>query len=710
MSIDSTQFRVVLSAIERDPTLLTLLRGMKWDDVCEDLISETLSIASATSAPPVWLVRELLLSGRRVNDSIDDLGMPYVPLSRIISGEYVEKSVEDLIHHTPLDSDVLTAAVRALKADNQGELAARLALAKWPSIAEPVSIAALQIETYVEHSPAVNIRIEGTALTNFLATEMRNAFACKGRNVHVDAGEFGQSIRYFMEDDGVGYDAVFVQLDLAALAEPDWREFKEAEIGNKIEERIEQFLDSLARFANRASIPVIANTFPAPSQPVFGNIDIGHQLGLARITAWANARLAEVAHTSGLIVFDVNVALSEVPPSQWTDPKFWFYGRAPFSPMASRHLAAGFVDVWSAATKGPAKVLALDLDNTLWGGVFGDDGVNGLALGDDYPGNAFKAMQNECLRLKNQGFLLVILSKNEPDAWDVFDAHPGAVLGKKDFVATRINWAPKPDNIREIAEELNLGLDAFVFIDDSPQERAAMRLQLPQVVVPEMPEDVARRPGWLRGLPELRIGQLTAEDARRSDMYIADKDRISLKNTTESYETYLASLEQRLIVRNVDEKLVPRVAQMHMRTNQFNLTTVRHDERAIRDRISDGQFMVVAGEVSDKFGDQGLAIAAVVECRGDEAEIDSFLMSCRVAGRGVEYAFLSAILTRLEKRGVQTVFGTYIPTPRNNMVSGFYENAGFSPHKCTSNLEHWRWNFGGSNLYYSNIKLVIDDE
>lgn len=710
MSIDSTQFRVVLSAIELDPTLLILLRGMKWNDVSEDLISETLSIASATSDPPVWLVRELLLSGRRVNISIENLGMPYVPLSRIISGENVEKSVEDLVNQTLLDSDVLIAAVRALKADKQGELAARLSLAKWPAIAEPVSIAALQIETYVKRFPTVNIRVEGTAFTNFLATEVRNAFACRGRNAQVDAGEFGQSIRYFMEDDGVGYDAVFVQSDLASIAEPDWREFNDAEIGGKIEERIEQFVDSLARFANRAAIPVITNTFPAPAQSAFGNIDIVHQLGLARITAWANARLAEVAYTSGLIVFDVNEALSEVPLSQWTDPKFWFYGRAPFSPMVSRYLAAGFVDVWSAATKGPAKVLALDLDNTLWGGVFGDDGINGLALGDDYPGNAFKAMQNECLRLKNQGFLLVILSKNEPDAWDVFEAHPGTALRKKDFVATRINWAPKPDNIREIAEELNLGLDAFVFIDDSPQERAAMRLQLPQVVVPEMPEDVARRPGWLRGLSELRIGRLTAEDTRRSDMYIADKDRTSLKNTAESYETYLASLEQRLIVRNVDEKHVPRVAQMHMRTNQFNLTTVRHDDRAILDRISNRQFIVLAGEVSDKFGDQGLVIVAVVECRGVEAEIDSFLMSCRVAGRGVEYAFLSAILARLEKRGVQTVFGTYIPTPRNNMVSGFYKNAGFSPCKSNKNVERWQWNFGGSKIFYNNIKLVVDDE
>src|SRR4029078_10700681 len=177
---------------------------------------------------------------------------------------------------------------------------------------------------------------------------------------------------------------------------------------------------------------------------------------------------------------------------------------------------AVFARACKARQRGPVKVVAVDFDNTLWGGVFGDDGIDKLACGDDFPGNAFKAFQRDCLRLKAQGLLLVGLSKNNPDAIDVFVKHPGMALKAEDFAATPINWEPKPDNIRRLARELNLGLDSFLFLDDSPHEREAMRRMCPEVFVPEMPADPALRPGWLRALRCTWPVRITSEDARRA--------------------------------------------------------------------------------------------------------------------------------------------------------------------------------------------------
>ena len=206
---------------------------------------------------------------------------------------------------------------------------------------------------------------------------------------------------------------------------------------------------------------------------------------------------------------------------------------------------------------------------------------------DEFPGNAFKAFQRECLRLKSQGILLALLSKNNPDAITAFSAHPGMLLKEDDFVATRINWEPKPGNIRSIAAELNLGLDSFVFIDDSPHEREAMRRMCPELTVPELPADPASRPLWLRALAVTWPTRLTEEDSRRSDMYLAEKRRAGVRETAVSFQDYLRGLDQTLIVRPANVEAIGRVAQMHLRTNQFNLTTERYDEAAIKAMVDD---------------------------------------------------------------------------------------------------------------------------
>src|SRR5690606_27061603 len=221
-----------------------------------------------------------------------------------------------------------------------------------------------------------------------------------------------------------------------------------------------------------AQHPLLINTVPSAPAPTAGLLDRHHALGLRRAIDLVNERILEAAGQSGqIIVCDADSALATVPPAQQTDPKLWYYGRIAYSAVASRALAKRFAQAWNLMKHGPLKVVAVDFDNTLWGGVYGDDGLDALVCGPEFPGNAFAAFQQECLRLKRQGMLLVGLSKNDSDAITVFERHPGMILRPDDFTATAIDWNPKPDNIRRLAAELNLGLDSVLFLDDSPHER-----------------------------------------------------------------------------------------------------------------------------------------------------------------------------------------------------------------------------------------------
>ena len=308
------------------------------------------------------------------------------------------------------------------------------------------------------------------------------------------------------------------------------------------------------------------------------------------------------------------------------------------------------------------------------------------------PGNAFKAFQQECLRLKSTGMVLVALSKNSPEAITAFAEHPGMALKAEDFVATAINWEPKPENIHRLAEELNLGLDSFIFLDDSPHEREAMRQLCPAVYTPELPEDPARRPEWLRGLVATWPVRLTAEDARRSDMYAAESKAKVLRQQSSSIEDYLAGLGQRLTVSRVSPKTLARAAQMHARTNQFNLTTLRLSDADLSAMIDDtAGHAVLLGHLADKFGDHGIVIAAAARIDGQSAEILSLLMICRVVGRQVEQAFLGELINLLTDRGITHISGAYIPTAKNAMVHDFYRSQGFSEQGVDGERHLWQW-------------------
>ena len=341
------------------------------------------------------------------------------------------------------------------------------------------------------------------------------------------------------------------------------------------------------------------------------------------------------------------------------------------------------------------KCLVLDLDNTLWGGNVGDDGLTGIQLGEEYPGSAFVEFQHSLLALYQRGVILTVNSKNnDVDALDVLKHHPAMVLRAEHFSAMRINWRDKCENIEAIATELNLGLESMVFIDDNPAERELMRRLRSEVLTPEWPEDPVLYRSALEGLCDFATVSVTAEDLRRSEMYVDEGKRDALKERSGTLEEYLFGLNMQVWFNEAEGVDIPRVTQLVQRTNQFNLTTRRYSSSEIEGFLRADNASVYVLRNRDAFGDNGLVgVAVVVEEIGDDGgriwRIDSLLMSCRVLGRTIEDVFLHFLSNKARREGAQYVVGEFNPTNKNMMVKDFYREAGFRPAEVSETGSRW---------------------
>jgi FkbH-like protein len=332
-----------------------------------------------------------------------------------------------------------------------------------------------------------------------------------------------------------------------------------------------------------------------------------------------------------------------------------------------------------AARRGLArKVLALDLDDTLWGGVVGEAGASGLALGRDFPGNVFVALQQVVRRLRDRGVLLALLSRNDEDAgWAPFRERPEMVLRREDVAAFRIDWQDKAQNLRALAAELRLGTDSFVFLDNDPVQRAWMEEQLPEVYVIPAGDPL----DMLHALAATRVFDglgATAEDALRAESYAAGARRRQEETAAPDREAFLASLGLEVTVLRATSAHVARVAQLTQRTNQFNLTTRRYTEGEIRALLDAQDVDVVCCSCRDRFAEEGVVGVAVLRTAGALAEIEALLVSCRVLGRGVEHAFGAAVARIAAARGATHVRGAFVRTAKNGLAEGFYSELGFA--------------------------------
>ena len=385
--------------------------------------------------------------------------------------------------------------------------------------------------------------------------------------------------------------------------------------------------------------------------------------------------MAAIKVYSNLKVLDITEFTRQYPANELVDWKFYFLSQMGMNPRLSIDFKIWFATKLDQIALKRKKCLVLDLDNTLWGGVLGEDGIDGIRIGGDYPGKAFLYFQEALLELSKSGVILTVCSKNnEQDVLEAWAKNPFMVLKKEHFAAYRINWHDKATNMRELAEELNLGLDSFVFIDDNPTERELIRQLLPMVAVPDFPTQPYGIPLFFKSLVEdyFKVYAITDEDRKKTGQYKANALRSESQKQFADFESFLQSLDIHLTVEAANEFNISRIAQMTQKTNQFNLTTKRYTDADIKTMLAQ-QWKAYCISVADRFGDSG--ITGCVLLNGDE--IDTFLLSCRVLGKGIETAFMKKILQLLKGEGKKNVRARFVPTAKNAQVKDFYEKCGF---------------------------------
>lgn len=394
-----------------------------------------------------------------------------------------------------------------------------------------------------------------------------------------------------------------------------------------------------------------------------------------------NASLLQTAaaHQNVKIV-DIASFLKDYPAAGALDWKFYFISQMGLNPRLAVPFQEWFGRQIAALEMKRRKCLVLDLDNTLWGGIVGEDGIEGIALGGDYPGKAYKMFQEQILGLKKEGVILALCSKNNiEDVRQVWRQHPDSVLKEEDFAALKVNWTNKADNVAALARELNIGTDSMVFVDDNPAEREIVRSNLPEVAVPDFPEQPYMLPVFFKRLVDewFTVYALTDEDRAKTEQYRSNALRSEAVSQFADMAEYIASLEIELSIAEVTDITLPRAAQMTQKTNQFNITTRRYSEDQLRGMLCKGGRIFTLG-VYDRFGDSGITGVCIVTVGDHSAHIDSLLLSCRILGKEIEGAFLKYILRTLHKGGVTRITAEFIPTAKNMQVAGFFEKNGFS--------------------------------
>lgn len=398
---------------------------------------------------------------------------------------------------------------------------------------------------------------------------------------------------------------------------------------------------------------------------------------ISEVVAEYNNALFELEHKyNNVKVLDITEFTQQYNSTELFDWKFYFMSQMGLNPKLHKDFKAWFERKLDSIALKRKKCLVLDLDNTLWGGILGEDGIEGIKIGGDYPGKAFLYFQEALFQLKRLGIMLAVCSKNnEQDVLEAWDKNPYIVLKKESFVAYRINWQDKASNIQEMAKELNIGLDSFVFVDDNPTERELVKQMLPMVAVPEFPEQPYELPIFFKQLVDryFKVYSITDEDKKKTEQYKANAARLEAQQSFADFDKFLESLEIRIDIEQANEFNIPRIAQMTQKTNQFNLTTKRYTDSDIHNFLAKG-CKIWCISVSDKFGDNGITGTIII----DGNEIDSLLLSCRILGKGIEEVFVKKILSILADEDVSNMKATYIPTAKNAQVKDFYERCGFT--------------------------------
>lgn len=503
----------------------------------------------------------------------------------------------------------------------------------------------------------------------------------------ITLGGFNQYLQYVLNDTSELYvsrpDLVIIALRLEDMApklfensilEKDVLSFIESEVFNTIESIVKSIKQKTASH-------IIINNFAMPEFPGAGIYDYQTKSSLLNFVRNINLKLLDLRKIyPGVYINDVDYMVTKKGLDNLLDRRMWYVAKNPYNSNYYLGLAEEYAKIIRAIYGMAKKCIVLDLDNTLWGGIVGEDGFNGIKLGESYPGKCYKDFQRELLKLTQRGIILTVNSKNNcDDAMEVINGHPDMILREENFACIKINWNDKATNILEISRELNIGLDSMIFIDDNPVECELVKERLPMVMTYLMPDDPTLFVDFARGIDCFEKLEITEEDLNRTNMYRAQIKRASLQSQFESLDDFYRNLDMVITVKGASDFYIPRISQLTQRTNQFNLTTRRYTEEDVRSMAKDGRHRIYAFDVKDKFGDYGIVGLVIVEELNDrEWFVDTFLLSCRVMNRKVEDAMMAFVCEQALKSGIETVWGEYIPTRKNLPAKDFYKNLGFT--------------------------------
>ena len=540
-----------------------------------------------------------------------------------------------------------------------------------------------------------------------------------GIDLEVHVGDFNTYVQDIVDASSSLYRFAPTAVVLAVRVEEaapdlagDFADLAPAAARQAVERVVRTFEQSVSAFRQHSQAALIVHSLAPPGHPSLGVLDSQSEAGQSGLVRKINAELRRIAESfRGVYILDYDALVARYGSQRWHDERKWLMARLPISADHLLPMAREWVRFLVPLTGRTAKALVVDLDNTLWGGVIGEDGLTGIKVGPEHPGAAYQALHRALLDLSRKGILLAICSKNNlDDAMDALDKHPGMLVRPKHFAALRINWTDKAQNLREIAQELNIGIESLAFLDDNPFEREQVRAALPEVTVIDLPQNPLEYAAAVRDCPVFERLTLSAEDQQRTAMYAEQRQRAHAEQTFQSKEDFFRFLEQEAELEPVSGLTLARVAQLTQKTNQFNLTTRRYTEQQIAEMAARSDWHIFSIRVKDRFGDHGLVGVAIAHDQGEQCEVDTFLLSCRVIGRTVETALLAHIAQSAAERGCRRLVGWFLPTRKNAPARDFYEQHGFQRQEGNGTGSLWALDLNNSPLRSPDwIKLKVHD-
>lgn len=457
--------------------------------------------------------------------------------------------------------------------------------------------------------------------------------------------------------------------------------------------------------------PIVQNNFEYPFYRLMGNKEASDVHGRIRFLTRLNERFYEYAEShDNFYINDINYMAAAYGLDKWADPFFWHMYKYCMCMQAIPEFAYNLSHIIKAIFGKNKKAFVLDLDNTLWGGIVGDDGVEKLEIGQETSlGQVYAEFQGYIKAHKDMGIMLNIDSKNEEANAIAGLNHPAGILKPEDFIIVKANWEPKSRNLAQIASELNVGRDALVFVDDNPREREIIRQQVPEAAVPEMTQSEEVSPEkYIRILDRngyFEVISLSEDDRKRSDMYKANALRKKQEESFGDYTEYLLSLEMKAEIKPFSPVYMARIAQLTNKSNQFNLTTRRYTQAEIEQVAGSDEYIALYGRLTDKFGDNGVVSVVIGRRQGRQLHMDLWIMSCRVLKRDMEFAMMDTLVSECQKAGIDTIVGYYYPTAKNGMVRNFYELQGFARIK-EDEQGNTKWQFEIKETYEKKNKVI----